>query len=85
MLCVDERGEPASGLDTRDGVQRHRGLAGGFRAIDLNDSTTRQTADTQGHVQRDRSGRNNLDGRAAFLAQSHDRALTELPLDLGEG
>ena len=56
MLCVDERRHAAGLLRLRDDMQRHGGLAGGFRAVDLDDAAARQAAHAQRHVQIQASG-----------------------------
>ena len=43
------------------------------------------SVDAERDIQRDRSGGDDLDRSALVAAQSHDRALSELPVDLGEG
>jgi len=82
VLGVDERGDAAPPLRVRDGVQRHSGLAGALRAVDLDDPTAREAADAEGHVEGDRAGGDHLDRNTRLLAEPHDRALAELPLDL---
>ena len=44
-----------------DEVQRQRGLAGGFRTVDLDDATAREPADAERDVERDAAGRDDLD------------------------
>src|SRR5207253_7419035 len=83
MLGVDERGDAAQMLRLGDHVERERGLAGGLRAVDLGDPSSRQAADAERHVERQGASRNDrdlLEGAAG--AQAHDRALAKLPLDL---
>ena len=83
VLGVDERGDAAQALGLGDDVERQRGLARGLRAVDLGDPSSRQTADAERHVERDGAGRDDrdlLEGTAR--AETHDRALAELPLDL---
>src|SRR6202012_2383508 len=48
------------------------------------DAAARETAEAEGDVERDRAGGDDLDGLVPLLAEAHDRALTELPLDLDE-
>jgi hypothetical protein len=85
VLGVDERRDAAGLLRVGHGVQRHGGLAAALRAVDLDDAAARQAAEAQRHVQRDRAGRDYLDRDPGLLAEAHDRALAELPLDLEEG
>ena len=67
-------------------MQRQRGFAGGFRAVDLDYAATRHAADTEGDIETERSGRDyrQILGHAAF-AEFHDRALAELAFDLAHG
>ena len=64
-------------------VQRERRLAGGFRAVDLDDPAARQAADAERDVEAERAGRDGLDlDRLLALAEPHDRAFAEGALDL---
>ncbi|MCY1366431.1 hypothetical protein D9M69_533280 [compost metagenome] len=85
MFGIDEGALTAELLHFGDGLQGERGLARGFRAVDLDHATPRQTADAQRNVQAQRAGGDHLDvfQRLAF-AQAHDRALAELLFDLGQ-
>ena len=66
-------------------VQRERGLAGGFRPVDLDHAAARQAADAERDVEAERAGGDRLDlHRLVVLAEPHDRALAEGALDLGE-
>ena len=85
VLRVDERGDAALLLHIGDRVERERRLSGRLGSVDLDDAATREPADAEGDVEGDRAGGDHLDGRALVAAQSHDRALSELPVDLGEG
>ena len=84
VLGVDERHDAAGRLGVGHRVQRDRRLAGGLRAVDLDHAAARQAADAERHVERDRARRDHLERRPGLLAQPHDRALAELPLDVGE-
>ena len=86
VLDVDEGRRAAVLLRLGDRVQRERRLTAGFRSVDLDDAAARETADAEGEIEGDRAGRDDVE-RHAFLelAHLHDRALAELPLDLGEG
>ena len=55
VLGVDERRDAAGGLRVGDRVQGHRRLAGGLRAVDLDDAAARQAADAERDVERDRA------------------------------
>ena len=85
VLGVDERRHAAGLLGVGDRVQGHRGLAGRLRTVDLDDAAAGQPADAEGDVERGGSGGDDVDGCAAALAQSHDRALAVGPMDLGDG
>ena len=84
VLRVDERRDAAGLLRTRDRVQRNRRLAGGLRTVDLDDAPAREPADTERDVERDRAGGDHLDRGAPLVAEAHDGALAELPLDVRE-
>ena len=82
VLGVDEGHDAAGGLGVGHRVQGDRRLAGGLRAVDLDDPAARQAAQAEGHVEGDRPGRDDLEGRAGLVAQAHHRALAELLLDV---
>ena len=85
VLGVDEGAGAAALLRLGDGVQRQRGLAGAFRAVDLDDAPARQPADAERQVEPERAGRDHLDLLVAGRgAHAHDGALAEGPLDLRE-
>ena len=48
--------------------RRQRGLAGGFRAVDLDDAAARQAADAERDVEAERAGGDDLRGRSAICA-----------------
>ena len=82
MLGVDEGGGAAHALGLRDDVQRQRGLAGGLRPVDLDDPAARDAADAERDVERERAGGDDGDlVEGAALAEAHDGALAELPVD----
>ena len=68
-----------------DGVQRQRRLTRGLRAVDLDDAATRQTSHAEGDVEGDGAGGDDGHRGTLIAAQPHDRALSELAVDLGEG
>ena len=85
MLGVDEGADAALLLRLGDDVQRERGLARGFRAVDLDHAAARQAADAERDVEPERAGGDRLDlDRLLVLAEPHDRALAEVSLDLRE-
>ena len=64
-------------------VQGNRCLTGGFRAINLNDSALRQTANPQRQIQAQRAGRHNLNRHfCIIIPQLHYRTLAKLLLNL---
>ncbi len=75
---------PPAALGVGHGVQRDGRLAGGLRAVDLDDPAPRQAADAERDVERDRPGGDHLDRGAALVTEAHDRALAELTVDLAE-
>src|SRR6266851_3931965 len=68
--------------DRGDGVQRERRLSGRPGAVDLDLPAARVPADAEGEVERDRTAWNGVDLLLGVRAELHDRALTELLLDL---
>src|SRR5581483_2238624 len=85
VLDVDERRRPAGLLRLGDDVQRERRLTGRLRPVDLDDAPARQTADAEGEIEGDRSGRDDVERHlVGELAHFHDRAFAELTLDLRE-
>ena len=85
MLGVDEGADAALLLSLGDGVQRERGLAGGFRPVDFDDASARQAADAERDIEAERAGGDDIDiHRPVVLAELHDRALAEISLDLGQ-
>src|SRR4029453_7652898 len=84
VLSVDERGCAAGALGVGDGVQCQRGLARCLGAIDLDDPAARQTTDAERDVESDGAGRDYLDRSPSLIAEAHDGALAELPIDLSE-
>ncbi|GGM67215.1 hypothetical protein GCM10010106_11520 [Thermopolyspora flexuosa] len=84
VLGVDEGGDAARLLRVRHRVQGDRGLTGRLRTEDLHDPPAGQAADAERDVQRDRPGRDHLDRGTRLVAETHDGALAELALDLGE-
>ena len=85
VLGVDEGADAALLLRLGQAVQRQRGLAGGFRPVDLDHPAARQAADAERDVEAERAGGDGVDvHRLVVLAEPHDRALAEIALDLGE-
>ena len=63
-------------------MQSQRGLTGGLRPVDLHDTATGQTADTQCQIQRQRAGGDGLHIQGTLRAVAHDGALAIHLLDL---
>ncbi len=82
MFGIDERCDPAELLGFGDGVQRQRGLAGGFRPEQFGDSASRDPGAAQSDIQRQRTRADAFDLRVGVLVHLHDGALTVLLLDL---
>ena len=61
VLGVDEGADAAVLLGLGDDVQGERGLAGGFRPVDLDDAAARQAADAERDVEAERAGGDRLD------------------------
>ena len=60
MFGVDIGGDAALLLDLGHDMQRQRGLAGGFRAVDLDHAAARQAADAERDVEAERAGGNRV-------------------------
>ena len=85
VLGVDEGADAALLLRFRQAMQRERGLAGGFRPVDLDHPAARQAADAERNIEAERAGGDGVHvHRLVVLAEPHDRALAEIALDLGE-
>ena len=85
VLDVDEGGEAAAFLGLGDDGEGERGLAGGFRAEDLDDPAAREAADAEGAVDEQVAGRDDIDIDAVVIAEAHDGGFAELLLDVGDG
>jgi hypothetical protein len=86
VFRVDKSTGAAFLLSFGKAVQRQRGFARRFRAVNLDDPAARQATNAQRDVEAQRAGRNRLDvHRLHVLAEPHDRALAETALDLGQG
>ena len=83
MLCVDKGADATLLLLLSHAMQRKRGLAGRFRAIDLDNPSLGKSPDPQRNIETQRSGRCRLDlGHLVVAAKLHDRTLAELAFDL---
>ena len=85
VLGIDEGGIAAGPLRTGHSVQGNSGLSGGLRPVDLDDATSRKPSDPQGHIKSNRARGDDGHRRTGIVPQTHDGALTEVLVDLGEG
>ncbi|MNY61131.1 hypothetical protein D3C86_1977750 [compost metagenome] len=85
MLGVDEGTGSAHFLSLGDNRQSQGGFTRGFRTVDLDDTAFWQAANAQGNVQAQGAGGNGRNRLALVIAHAHDRAFTELTLDLPQG
>ena len=84
VLGVDEGGIPPGLLGAGHGVERNGRLTRGLGPVDLDDAPAGQAPDPQGDVEGGRTGGDDGHGRTRVISQSHDGALTEGLVDLGE-
>lgn len=83
VLDVDEGRLAARLLGLGDHLQGDGRLAGGFRAVDLDNPALGDAADAEGDVKGERARRDNVDVHRLVLPQPHQRARAILLLDLG--
>ena len=82
VFGVDERGLSAEFLRFGDDLQRQRGLAAGFRAVDFDDAAAREAANAERGVNRQAAAGDDVDRNQNVLAaQPHDGALAVRLLD----
>ena len=72
-------------LGFRRHMERQRGLAGGFRPIDLHDPPTGQTAHAQRHIQRQGTCGDHIHLQIILIAKAHNGALAVHFLNLAHG
>ena len=85
VFGIDVGADAPVALRLGDHVHGERRLARRLRAEDLGDAASRQSADAEGEVERQRPGGDRLDAHRRLLAHAHDRALAVLLVDLGQG
>ncbi|MNS88177.1 hypothetical protein D3C72_1221410 [compost metagenome] len=85
VFGVDEGTGSTHFLSLGDDRQGQRGFTGRLRAVDLDDTAFWQTANAQGNVQAQGASGNGRDRLTLVVAHAHDRAFTELTLDLPQG
>ena len=85
VLGIDECGHAPEALRLGNHLQRERRLARRFRSEDFGDAAAGQPPDAERKVDADGAGRDRFGrGDRVPLAESHDRALAELLLDLAD-
>jgi hypothetical protein len=84
VLGVDEGGGAAGLLAFGDGLQRERGLARGFRAVDFHHAALGQATDAECDVEHQRAGADDFGRFRGLVAHAHDGTLAELFFDLAE-
>ena len=82
MFGIDKGADTALLLGFRHGLQSKRGLARGFRSVDLDDAAPGQAADAECYIEPQRAGRNRLDVERLAGSQLHDRTFAEGTFDL---
>ena len=85
MLGVDHGRDAAGFLGFGGDVQCERCLAARLGTEDLDDPATRQSATTQGKVERQATGRYAFDRQQLVAGQRHNRAFAELLFDRSYG
>ena len=85
MLGVDVGHFAAPLLSLGYNVQCKSRLTGRLRAIDLDDTSSRNAADPQRQIQRKRTGGDGVHHRLCILTQPHDGALAKVAFDLRHG
>jgi hypothetical protein len=86
MFGIDEGADAAALLGFGNDMEGERRLAGGFRAVDFDNTAARKAADAKRNIEAERTCGDRLDfDRLLVFAEPHDRALAEGALDLGEG
>jgi hypothetical protein len=85
VFGVNERRRAAHLLRLGHHLQRERGLARGFRTVDLDHPAARQTAHAERQIQPERTGGDHLHVLDRLGVHAHHRALAELLFDLGQG
>ena len=83
MLSINEGGDASVALDLGDGMQGQCGLAGAFRAVNL-DNAPLGISTTQGEIKGEGTCGNRLDPHPGCVPKAHDRSLAEIALDLTE-
>ena len=84
VLDVDEGRLAARLLGLGDHLQGDGRLAGGFRAVDLDNPALGDAADAEGDVKGEGARRDDVDVHRLVLPQPHQRARAVLLLDLGD-
>ena len=82
MFHVDERSQPAALLRLGNDRQCERGFARRFRAENFDDSSSRESADTQSAVYENVAGGNDIDVDDFLVTEAHNGAVTVILGDL---
>ena len=85
VLNVNEGGEATAFLGLGDRREREGGFAGGFRTEHFDDSAAGESADTEGAVDEQIAGRDDIDIDAVSIAEAHDGGFAEFLLNVGDG
>ena len=85
MLDVDEGSEAAALLCLCDDSKSKGRFAGRFRAVNLDHSSPRKTANPKRAINQNIAGRNNVDVDNLLVAQPHDGAVSVVLGDLLNG
>ena len=85
MFHVYEHCVAALALGFGDKRKAQSCLAGGFRAVNFNNSSARKTADAECEVYCDRTCANRFDIHFCRVSKPHQRAFAELFIDHAEG
>src|SRR5688572_1647510 len=84
MLGIDEGADAAVLLGFGDHVQRECRLARAFRPEYFDDSAARQPTNPKRDVEAQRAGGDRFDLLDGVVGEAHDRAFTEISLDLAQ-
>src|SRR2546423_7781452 len=84
VLDVDERRQAAALLGLGDDRKRERRFARRFRPIDFDDAAPRKSTNSEGAIDQDVAGRNDIDVDNRRVAEPHDSAVAVVLRDLLE-
>ena len=78
MFGIDEGRNAAFFLRFGNGMERHGGLTRRLGTIDFDDSSTRITAHTEGHIEADAAGRDHFHMLNLLVTHAHDGAFSKV-------